>query len=93
MAARKADLPPAEAIVALIDKNGRLAVRVTPGSRVESITIAGGVLSAKVRAKPVDGAANAAVLALLARALGVPKTSLELLRGATSREKVFQLDR
>jgi uncharacterized protein YggU (UPF0235/DUF167 family) len=45
----------------------------------------------KVRARPDGGAANEAVLALLARALGVPRSRLTLLRGATSREKLVQV--
>ena len=45
----------------------------------------------KVRAKPQDGAANEAVLELLADALGVATSRLQLLRGATSRDKLVQL--
>lgn len=70
---------------------GRLAVRVTPGAREEALAIDGGKLSAKVRARPSDGEANAAVIALIARALGVPKRRVELLRGATSREKLLRV--
>lgn len=88
MARTKADLPPAEMIRALADADGRLAVRVTPGARMETLEIAGGKLLAKVRAKPEDGKANAAVLALLADALGLAGSRLQLLRGATSREKL-----
>ena len=47
----------------------------------------------KVRAKPHDGEANAAVLALLALALGEPTSRLRLLRGATGRDKLVQLRR
>ncbi len=86
-------MPPADAIRALVDGEGRLAVRVTPGAREEGLMVAGGKLSAKVRAKPTDGEANAAVLTLIARALGVPRTSVSLLRGATSREKLVQVSR
>lgn len=91
MAKPKADLPAPEAMRALIDDEGRLAVRVTPGARVEALEIAGDKLLAKVRAKPEDGKANDAVRALLARALQVAPSRLELLRGATSREKQFRL--
>ena len=49
------------------------------------------VLLARVRAAPEDGKANAAVLELLARALGVAPSRLSLLRGATSREKLFRI--
>jgi uncharacterized protein len=87
----KAELPPAEAIRELADPTGRLALRVTPGARTEGIEIAEGRLLVKVRAKPQDGAANAAVLALLAQALGVAASRLRMLRGATGRAKVVQL--
>lgn len=45
----------------------------------------------KVRAKPKDGEANEAVLALLAHALGVTTSRLRMLRGATGRDKLVQL--
>lgn len=86
-----ADFPSAEAIRALADGQGRLALRVTPGARIETLEITDGRLLAKVRAKPEDGKANAAVLALLAQALGVAPSRLELLRGATSREKLVRI--
>jgi uncharacterized protein YggU (UPF0235/DUF167 family) len=87
----KAEFPPADAIRALADPAGRLALRVTPGARTEGIEIAAGRLLVKVRAKPQDGAANEAVLALLAQALGVAASRLRMLRGATGREKLVQL--
>jgi uncharacterized protein YggU (UPF0235/DUF167 family) len=87
----KPDFPPAEAIRALADSEGRLAFRVTPGARTEGIEIAGGRMLVKVRAKPNDGEANAAVLALLAEALGVAASRLQMLRGATGREKVVRI--
>lgn len=66
-------------------------MRVTPGARTQQLEIADGRLLAKVRAKPEDGKANEAVLALLAAALGMATSRLHLLRGATSREKLVQL--
>lgn len=91
MAKSRPELPAAAAIRALADAQGRLALRVTPGSRAEAMSIEDGRVLAKVRAKPQDGAANEAVLALLAEALGVARSKLSLLRGATSREKLVQL--
>ncbi|MFC3100966.1 DUF167 domain-containing protein [Altererythrobacter lauratis] len=92
MAKPKADLPPADAIRALADDEGRLALRVTPGARTEAVTIEDGVVHVKVRARPDGGAANAAVLELLAHALGTAPSRVTLLRGATSRAKLVQLD-
>ena len=91
MARPRLDLPSAEAVRALVDDQGRLAVRVTPGAKVEGLDIEQGRLLAKVRAKPQDGRANDAVRELLAAALGVAPSRLELLRGATSREKQFRI--
>ena len=91
MARPKAEFPAAEAIRALADDQGRLALRVTPGARVEMIEIGEGALLVKVRAKAKNGEANAAVLALLAEALGLPTSRLRMLRGATGRDKLVQV--
>ena len=92
MARPKADFPPPAAIRALADHQGRLALRVTPGARVEGIELGDGAVLLKVRAKPQDGKANEAVLELLARALGVATSRLQMLRGATGRDKLVQLN-
>ena len=86
-----ADLPDADALRALIDEQGRLAVRATPGARSETITITGTGVGVKVRAKPQEGAANTAVIQLVARALDLAPSRVELLRGATSRDKLLRI--
>ena len=91
MAKPRADYPAAEAIRALADSGGRLAVRVTPGAREDGLAIDGGKLVARVRAVPDGGKANVAVLALIAGALHVAPSRLELLRGGTSREKLVSI--
>ena len=88
MARLSVDLPPAEAIRALADGEGRLSLRVTPGARSEGLEIADGLLLVKVRVKPEDGKANEAVLRLLAAALGIATSRLRMLRGATGRDKL-----
>ncbi len=92
MARPKTDFPPAEAILALADGEGRLALRVTPGARSETVEIAQGKVLVKVRVKPEDGKANQAVLELLAQALGIATSRLRMLRGATGREKLVQIE-
>lgn len=91
MAKPKPEFPSAVAIWALADSEGRLALRVTPGARVESVELGAGVLLVKVRTKPEDGKANAAVLQVVAAALGIATSRLRLLRGATGRDKLVQL--
>ena len=48
-------------------------------------------LKARVRAVPEDGKANAALLKLLARTIGVPKSAVTLVAGHTSRVKTLRL--
>ncbi len=47
-----------------------------------------GALVVRLTAPPVEGAANAALLKLLAKALGLPPSALELLRGQSGRDKL-----
>jgi uncharacterized protein len=72
----------------------RFAVRLTPRGgmdRVEGVD-ADGVLHARVAAPPAEGAANQALLALLAHELGSPRTELRVAAGATSRRKTIAID-
>lgn len=64
-------------------------MRVTPGARSEAVRIEGGTVYLRVTAPPADGAANAAVLRLLASAMTVPPRKLTLIRGATGRVKLI----
>ena len=91
MAKPKPELPPAAALRALADSEGRVALRVTPGARTQGIEIADGRILVKVRARPHEGEANAVVLALLGEALGVAASRLQMLRGATGRDKLVRL--
>jgi uncharacterized protein (TIGR00251 family) len=70
-----------------------LRVRVTArASRDELAGLRDGVLHVRVSAPPVDGKANQAVCKLIARALGVGKTSVTVVRGERSRDKVVRID-
>ncbi|MBO9559443.1 MAG: DUF167 domain-containing protein [Caulobacter sp.] len=76
----------------------RLAVRLTPRGGREAIdgwAIDGegrAYLKVRVAAPPVEGAANAALLALLAKTLGVPKSSLSIASGAGARLKLVEIE-
>ncbi|MEQ1821030.1 MAG: DUF167 domain-containing protein [Fimbriimonadaceae bacterium] len=69
----------------------RLSVRVQPRSTQSKIAVSDGVVKVWVTASPTDGQANAAVCELVAKALGVPKTSVEVVKGQTSRTKVLSV--
>lgn len=50
------------------------------------------VLKVRVSAAPSDGAANAAVVALIAKALKVPRSAVRIASGETSRTKRLEID-
>ena len=72
-----------------------LPVRLQPGAVVNRIdgwmSDAEGrpVLKVRVRARPIEGEANDALIRLLAKSLGVPKSSISVGRGAQSRSKMI----
>ena len=71
----------------------RIEIRVQPRASRNTITgLKDGILRIRVTAPPVNGQANAAVIALLAEALGVPKSAIRLIRGASSREKLLEVE-
>ena len=71
----------------------QMAVRVTPRSAKPGIGgwLAGAdgreELEVRVSESPTDGAANSAVIKLLAKALGVPRSEVDIVSGQTSRHK------
>jgi uncharacterized protein (TIGR00251 family) len=60
-------------------------------SRAKVGPVHDGRLKVAVTAPPVDGEANAAVIETLAKALGVSKTAVEVIAGATSRRKTVRV--
>ncbi|MFN3722141.1 MAG: DUF167 domain-containing protein [Paracoccaceae bacterium] len=76
----------------LAQSGAEFRVRATPRARQASLTQDAGMFRISVTAPADEGRANAAVAQALAQALGVAKTRLTLVRGATARDKTFRLD-
>ena len=71
----------------------RVAVHVQPrASRSEIIGVHGAALKVRLQAPPVDGAANEALVHLLADSLGVSRRSVRVVAGTTSRTKTVEVD-
>ncbi len=70
-----------------------VAVHVTPRSRKDELTgiSPDGTLRVRLTAPPVDGAANKALLELLARILGVRTVSLEIIGGEKGKDKIVSV--
>ncbi|SDH42242.1 DUF167 domain-containing protein [Alloyangia pacifica] len=69
-----------------------LELRVTPKASRNEIREEEGQIRVYVTTVPENGKANEAVVKLLSKALGVPKSRLTLVRGATSRDKAFRVE-
>jgi uncharacterized protein (TIGR00251 family) len=70
-----------------------LVVRVTPrGGRDEIAGWQGDELHVRLRAPPVEGRANEALIRLLAKRLSVPPSSIELVSGGTARVKRLRVE-
>ncbi|WP_312147882.1 DUF167 domain-containing protein [Brevundimonas sp.] len=76
----------------------RLAIKLTPRAAADRIDgwdvdpDGRPVLKVRVRAQPVEGEANAALTAVLARALNVPRRAVTLARGGQSRLKMIEVE-
>lgn len=83
--------------VTVSDDGVRVALRVKPRAghdRIDGLTAdvdGRAALKLSVTAAPEDGKANAAVLKLLAKAWGIPRTSLSVASGATARRKIVHV--
>jgi len=76
----------------------RISVRLTPRGGRDAIEgfsqdeNGRPVLKARVAAPPVEGEANAALIKLVAKALGLPKSALRIASGETARLKILEID-
>lgn len=68
------------------------AVRVIPrAARNDIVGVQAGAVKIRLAAPPVDGAANDALVRMLAKALGLAPTEVEIVRGHTSRTKLLRV--
>jgi uncharacterized protein YggU (UPF0235/DUF167 family) len=72
----------------------RFVVRLTPRGGADRVDGVGedGLLRVRVAAPPVDDAANQALVRLIARELGLSRTAVRIVSGATARRKTVAVD-
>lgn len=70
----------------------RINLRVIPRARQNKIDVdESGLYRVHITAAPVDGAANAAVIKLLAEYFDLPKSQIKIVRGDAARDKVIEI--
>jgi uncharacterized protein len=77
---------------AMTGESALLSIRVQPrAKRDEVVGERAGAIVIRLAAPPVDGKANAALTAFIAKAAGVPRSRVEIVRGASARDKVVRV--
>ncbi len=68
-----------------------VTLKISPNASKNEIIKNEEGIKVKITAQPVDGRANKALTEYLAKQLKIPKTSIEIIRGETSKEKTLLL--
>ena len=69
-----------------------LELHIQPGAKKTEVAgLHGDALKIRIASPPVDGKANAALVAFVADALAVPKSAVEVVRGETARRKCLRV--
>lgn len=82
-------------MIEIVEKPGSIefAVRVVPrASRTEIVGEMDGAVKVRVSSPPVDGAANAEIVKLFAKLLGVSRSAVEIVSGQTSKTKRIRIN-
>jgi uncharacterized protein (TIGR00251 family) len=74
------------------DGGARLVISAKPGSSKEGIVLQAELVVVRVAPPPADGRANARVVDLVAERLGVARSRVQILRGASGRRKELFID-
>lgn len=66
-----------------------LKVKIVPNSSKNDIILEDEFIKVKVTAQPIENKANKALIEYLAKTFKIPKTSIEIIKGETSKEKTL----
>jgi hypothetical protein len=68
-----------------------VSIRISPNAKKNEIIKDGEIFKLKITAQPIDGKANKAVIEYLSKQFKIPKTSIKILKGETSKDKTILL--
>jgi len=64
-------------------------IKISPNAKKNEIVKDGALIKVKIAAQPVDGKANKTLIEFLSKTFKIPKTSIQILKGETSKEKTI----
>ncbi len=71
------------------NKGITVQIRIVPNSSKNEIIKKDGIIKVKITAQPVEGKANKALTEYLAKLIKIPKTSIKIIKGETSKDKLI----
>ena len=66
-----------------------LKIKIVPNSSKNDIILEEGFIKVKITAQPIENKANKAIIEFFSKKFKIPKTSIEIIKGSTSKEKTF----
>lgn len=76
--------------VVKVTKDGIVVnIRISPNAKKNEIVKDGDIIKVKITAQPIDGKANKALVEFLSKTFKIPKTSIKILKGETSKDKTI----
>lgn len=82
-------------MIEITEKDGALFFRVKAVPRASKSALAGefdGAVKVRIASPPVDGAANDELVRFLAKTLGIPKSNVAIVGGASSKSKLIRVE-
>lgn len=76
-------------MIKITDKGIMVWLKISPNASKNEIIKNQSELKIKITAQPIENKANKALVEFLSKQLKVPKTSIEILKGETSKEKTL----
>lgn len=80
-----------EEVLKIVDDGVVLKIRIAPNSAKNQLILSDDMIKLKITAQPIENKANKAVVEYLSKLLKVPKTSITILKGDTSKDKTLLL--
>lgn len=75
-----------------MDKGLLVNLKISPNASKNEIILADDIVKVKITAQPIDGKANKALIEYLSKLFKVPKTSIVIVKGETSKDKTILFD-
>lgn len=81
----------AEEVLKIVEDGVILKIRIAPNSAKNQLVLSEDMVKLKITAQPIENKANKAVVEYLSKLFKVPKTSISILKGDTSKDKTLLL--